>query len=301
MSDDLANIFIQSLERMVQDIRGQRLIFFVAGRAGWGKSSTINSLIGQKLCEVNDNEPQTQDVTGFDFEMKGIKCTIFDTPGFCDGRGNDDAYIDKIRDKVRQPDSMWYVSRLDETRPEDDERVIKIISKALGNRPWENAVIIFTFANNVKPEKYSEKLRKRTELIHKAIAQYMPEHEKNVAYEIPVCAIDNESPKTPDGKEWLGALFTAVAQRVSAKGTLALLYMLGESINQRTLLSKTQKELIRKKFVSTVFNTMTSAMGVGVVIAGIIGSPVIIGFSGGGILGTLIGAWLSKSDADDDY
>ncbi|WP_199248617.1 hypothetical protein [[Phormidium] sp. ETS-05] len=96
-------------------------------------------------------------------------------------------------------------------------------------------------------------------------------------------------------------MFTAVAQRVSAKGTLALLYMLGESINQRTLLSKTQKELIRKKFVSTVFNTMTSAMGVGVVIAGIIGSPVIIGFSGGGILGTLIGAWLSKSDADDDY
>ncbi|WP_199248618.1 hypothetical protein [[Phormidium] sp. ETS-05] len=117
-------------------------------------------------------------MTGFDFEMKGIKCTIFDTPGFCDGRENDDAYIDKIRDKVRQPDSMWYVSRLDETRPEDDERVIKIISKALGNRPWENAVIIFTFANNVKPEKYSEKLRKKTELIHKAIAQYMPEHEK---------------------------------------------------------------------------------------------------------------------------
>jgi len=37
-------------------------------------------------------------------------------------------------------------------------------------------------------------------------------------------------------------------------------------------------------------------MGIGVVIAGLINAPIILGLSTAGILGTLVGAWLSKDD-----
>lgn len=39
-----------------------------------------------------------------------------------------------------------------------------------------------------------------------------------------------------------------------------------------------------------------TAMGIGVAVAGLLNAPLIIGFSGAGIVGTLIGAWLSKYD-----
>ncbi len=294
MSDELGRNFLQAIERMVAEVRFKPLVFFVAGRTGWGKSSTINSLVNHYVCTVNDDEPQTVDVTPYEFEMNGVKAIIFDSPGLCDGSGNDETYIELIRSKVKAPDSMLYVTRLDETRPENDRQVIKIISSALGNRVWEYAVIVFTFANNVKPLKYQTKLNERKRIIRQLIAESISNAE--VASQIPVVAIDNESDTTPDGKKWLGEFFTAVVDRVSKEGTIALLSMLTDSIRKRTMLDKKQKALIRKKFVEAVLQSTGTAMGIGVAVAGLLNTPLIIGFSGAGIVGTLIGAWLSKSD-----
>lgn len=171
MADEKAKQFLEFLERNVEALRGQPLVFFVMGRAGWGKSSTVNSLVGQDVCKVDDNEPTTTEVTGFNFEMNGVQAIIFDTPGLCDGSGNDQIYIEKIRSQITDPDSMLYINRLDETRLTDnDRRGIKIISEALGIRVWENAVIVFTFANNVSISDYQTKLTKRTQHIRQAIA-----------------------------------------------------------------------------------------------------------------------------------
>ncbi|MCC3409545.1 MAG: hypothetical protein JGK17_29130 [Microcoleus sp. PH2017_10_PVI_O_A] len=82
-----------------------------------------------------------------------MKAIIFDTPGLRDEKGNDETYIELMRSKVEKPDSMLYVSRLDETRKEDDRQVIKIISSALGEKVWEYTVLVFTFAN-VKASQY---------------------------------------------------------------------------------------------------------------------------------------------------
>lgn len=297
MSDELGKNFLQALERMAEEVGRKRLVFFVAGRTGWGKSSTVNSLVGKRVCKVNDYEPETADVTGFEFEMNGVKAIIFDTPGLRDGKGNDETYMDLMRSKVKNPDSMLYVSRLDETRTEDDRQIIKIISSALGYRVWEYTVIVFTFANKVKPSDYKTKVDNKTKIIRQLVADCISN--KEVADQIPVVAIDNDSKTTPDGKEWLGYFFTAVVQRVSKQGTIALLYMLNESIrNRRIILDKKQKAIIRKKFVEAVIQSAGTLIGVGVTVATIINAPIIIYFAGGGIAGTLIGAWLSRSDSD---
>ncbi len=295
MDDQKAAQFLEFLERKVQALTGQRLVFFVIGRAGWGKSSTVNSLVGQDVCKVDDNEPTTTEVTGFNFDMNGVQAIIFDTPGLCDGSGNDQIYVEKIRSQVTDPDSMLYINRLDETRLTDnDRRGIKIISEALSPRVWENAVIVFTFANKESVADYQTKLTKRTQIIRQAIADCI--QNTDIAYNIPAVAIDNKSDKTPDGKEWLGEFFTVVAERVSMKGMIALLSFLTPSITKRTRLNQQQKTIIRRKFVEAVLQSTGTAMGIGAAVAGLLNAPIIIGFSGAGIVGTLIGAWLSRYD-----
>jgi predicted GTPase len=295
MNDQLAISFVETLTRKLEEISKQRLVFFVVGRAGWGKSSTVNSLIGEYKCIVHDNEPATTEVTKLDFVMNDVKCTIFDTPGLCDGSGNDQTYIQMISSKVRNPDSMLYVNRLDETRLTDnDTRIIKIISEALGVKVWEKAVIVFTFSNNINKSEYSEKLEKRTEMIRQAIASYIQNTE--VANQIPAVPIDNKSKTTPDGKEWLGEFFTVLVDRIDPNRLICFLSMFTPSIKERTNFSNKQKEIIRTKFVSAVLQSAAAGIGIASIVAGIVNAPVTLCFAGGGIVGTLIGAWLSKSD-----
>ncbi|MEZ2226584.1 MULTISPECIES: GTPase [unclassified Microcoleus] len=296
MTDTIGINFIQALERMLANTKKKPLVFFVVGRTGWGKSSTVNSLVGKEVSKVNRYKAETADVVGFDFEINGVKATVFDTPGLCDGSGNDEAYIDLIRSKVRTPDSMLYVSRLDETRSENDLRAIKIISYALGPIVWQYAVIVFTFANNIEPWEYQEQLRIKKQIILQTIADVIGDG--NMPGQIPVVAIDNKRKTTPDGKEWLGNLFTAIVDRVSKEGTVALLAMLTEHITNRVNLNKNQKQIIRRKFVDAVLQSGGAAAGIGITVAGLLNAPLTIGFSVGGIAGTLIAAWLCKYDAD---
>jgi predicted GTPase len=296
MTDEIGINFIQALERMLANTKNKPLIFFVVGRTGWGKSSTVNSLVGKEVSKVNRYQAETADVVGFNFEINNIKATVFDTPGLCDGSGNDQRYIDLIRSKVRTPDSMLYVSRLDETRSENDLRAIKIISYALGPIVWQYAVIVFTFANNIEPSEYQEQLRIKKQIILQTIADVIGDG--NMPSQIPVVAIDNKRKTTPDGKEWLGNLFTAIVDRVSKEGTVALLAMLTEHITNRVNLNKNQKQIIRRKFVDAVLQSGGAAAGIGITVAGLLNAPLTIGFSVGGIVGTLIAAWLCKYDAD---
>ena len=299
MADEIGKNFIQALEKLIANNKNKRLVFFVVGRTGWGKSSTVNSLLGQEICKVNDYVPETADVVGFNFEINGIKATVFDTPGLCDGSGNDQVYIDMIRSKVPTPDSMLYVTRLDETRPENDQRAIKIISEALGPIVWQYAVIVFTFANNVKASEYKTKLIRKKQIIRELISkQIHNSHDERMSYRIPAVAIDNTSKTTPDGQQWLGNLFTEIVNTVTKEGSLALLSMLTQSVLSRTTLNNKQKAIIRTKFVEAVLQSAGTLMGVGVTVAAITNAPIVICFSGGGIAGTLIGAWLSRSDSD---
>ncbi len=292
----LQALFLQTLEKLVERNIEKRLIFFAVGRTGWGKSSTVNSLVGKEVCKVNHYEPETLDVTGHEFEVNGVEGTVFDTPGLCDGSGNDEMYINQIRSKVKDPDCMLYVTRLDETRPENDKRVIKIISEVFDLKVWENTVIVFTFANNVQSSFYQEKLNNKTRIIRQLVAECISNNE--VAARIPVVAIDNTTERTPDGKKWLAELVTAVVERVSKEGTIALLSMLHKTLTRKDLLNKKQKAIIRRKFVDAVLQSSAALMGIGVTAAGFLSFPLIIGFSGGGIVGTLIGAWLSQKDSD---
>jgi len=220
-----ARDFVEKLKRDLTNAQnGQVFGFLLTGKTGVGKSSTINTLIGKQVAPVGDYVATTIKIENYECNMNGVEVIITDTPGLCDDleeAGNDYKYLEMMRSQVNQIDSMWFVTRLDDTRVSTDEKKgIKLISEAFKNKIWEQAIIVFTFADNLNPEKYPIALDKRTELIRKEIAKYAG---IAISNNIPAVAVTNENIYTPDGNKWLGELFTQVYCRLSREGVAPFL------------------------------------------------------------------------------
>jgi hypothetical protein len=156
------------------------------------------------------------EIKTYECNMNGVEIIVTDTPGLCDEleeTGNDYKYLEMMRSQVNKIDSMWFVTRLDDTRVSTDEKKgIKLISEGFKAKIWEQAIIVFTFSDNLNREKYPIALEKRTELIRKEIAKYAG---VAIANNIPAVAVSNENIYTPDGNKWLGELFIQVCCRLS--------------------------------------------------------------------------------------
>ncbi|MBS2031600.1 MAG: 50S ribosome-binding GTPase [Deltaproteobacteria bacterium] len=269
----------------------RRFVFLLVGRTGVGKSSTVNTLMGQEVAPVGHFEPTTMSVERFKSVLHGINYAVVDTPGLCDDlpeAGNDDRYLDEIRDEVSKLDCLWYVTRLDETRITGDEkRGIKLITQALGKEVWKRAIIVFTYAGNVKAAEYETRLAERARLVREEIGK-ATEH---AIRSIPHVAVDNTSPTTPDGKPWLGNLYVQVLKRLNKAGALPFLLATAEDIRPkegraaRIQLSAEQKAEVKEETRGYITELVTVGAGVGFEIGGPLGAAV------GGALGALIG-WL---------
>ncbi len=216
---------IDKVQSLFNEARKRNLTFLLVGRTGVGKSSTINTLIGQQVAKVGKFRPVTKIIEKYESNIEGIPYTVVDTPGLADTSDKDEQYISSIKSAAPEPDSMWFVTRLDESRVRDDERkTIKTISKAFGKQAWEKAIIVFTHADKVKSDDYNEYLTTRTKLIQEEIANYV---NTNIAQQIPSVAVANnpeagESSTTPDGEPWLNELYTTVIKRISNQGLLPI-------------------------------------------------------------------------------
>jgi GTPase SAR1 family protein len=307
---DRSRAAVMEIVAQLRTARQRRFHFLLAGRTGVGKSSLVNSLMGQPVAKVGDYEPATAEVAVYESQAEGIEYTVADTPGLCDDlpeAGNDARYLELIRSRVPEVDCMWFVTRLDEPRVSSDEkRGIRMITEAFGPRVWERAILVFTFANNVRPERYSESLARRGELIRKEVAQYV---DAGAATELPIVAADNESETTPDGQPWLGELYTTVFERISKAGALPFLLATASRVGAgeeptpmagsattaagaapRIALSKSQRTRISRRIDAEIIPTM-AALGVSV---GLLFTPVAAAV--GGVVGAAVGliAWLKR-------
>lgn len=213
---------LDRFKNKLSDAEQRKFTFVLAGRAGVGKSSTINTLMGQTVAKVGHFEATTAAVKVYESSINGLHFRLVDTPGLCDIESDDhhqdEYYLDLIRWEVPSVDCVWYVTQLNDTRVRLDElRAIRLICQSLGKDVWRNAVIVFTFADMVSAKDFCETLETRTELIRRAIGKHV---EAAIANQIPSIAVSNQSMQTPDGELWLGNLYLAVTQRISQSGFL---------------------------------------------------------------------------------
>jgi GTPase SAR1 family protein len=197
------------------------------GRTGVGKSSTINTLIGRNVAEVGHLTATTMEVKTYNLAINDIKIQLIDTPGLCDDleeKGNDDVYIDRIKKGVpnQEIDLVLFFSSLiadERSVLKDEQRAIRIISEAFGEKIWKQSVIVFTCAcsRNIVPYQYQDDLKEWTKILKEKIQVYAG---KDIAEQIPSVAVDNNSETTPDGQRWLGNLYTTSIQRISDLGFL---------------------------------------------------------------------------------
>jgi predicted GTPase len=208
----------KKLDQICHRAKSRGFSFLLVGRAGVGKSSTINSLMGREIAPVGKFEAETKIVSAYEAPSDAtIPYRIYDTPGLCDADGDNKEYLQLIHDKIQEPiDCLWFVTILTEARVRTDEKdAIAHIVSAFGKEVWKRAVIIFTCADKVSSKEFELTLAVRTRLIRDQIAAKVG---KEIADDIPSVAVSNVSLNTPDKKSWLGRLFVRTFIRISKEG-----------------------------------------------------------------------------------
>jgi len=115
---------------------------------------------------------------------------------------------------------------------------VKLIAEAFGKKIWNNSIIVFTFANSIRPNiPFNVALEKKTNLIRKEIEKFST---SAIAKNIPSVAVDNTSETLQNGNLWLGELYTTVLERMSKDGVIPYLMALGEEISFPTTVPQHQ-------------------------------------------------------------
>lgn len=312
----------QKINLMLESKKSITLL--LAGRTGVGKSSTINSLLGASVAPVGKFKPTTMSVASYLHQHGGLQYRVVDTPGLCDDlpeAGNDQRYLAAMRETSGPVDCLLFVTELDATRVSSDERRgIRMLTDAFGASIWENALIIFTRADKVGADDFESDLKERTGLIREVIAAYAPLH----ATYVPPVAVSNTSDKLPNGRAWLGELFTQILMRLRHDATVPFLHSMRQDVGidrpkaetkpsscaedpeaetkqthggagpqkPRIDLNKEQQEKVKK----TVWDRILKGAAAGATLGAKIGKPLgkfgeaigaAVGAIGGGLLGWL--------------
>ncbi|KAF9610868.1 hypothetical protein IFM89_025330, partial [Coptis chinensis] len=134
------------------------LTILVMGKGGVGKSSTVNSLIGERVVAVSafhcsrlSEVPRPVMVSR---SRSGFTLNIIDTPGLIEGGYVNEQALDTIK----------WVDNL-------DRQIIKAISDSFGNRIWFRGLVVLTHAQLSPPDglNYDNFLSKRSVALLKIV------------------------------------------------------------------------------------------------------------------------------------
>lgn len=97
----------------------------VMGKAGAGKSSFINTLCQQYLCETGGAEAVTRDVLKIPAKLGNMDLFIYDFPGIAESEQWNNTYIELYKRYLEKLDFICWTIRLDDRALMEDEDFFK--------------------------------------------------------------------------------------------------------------------------------------------------------------------------------
>lgn len=132
--------------------------FLVCGRTGVGKSSLVNSLLGDEVCKVVDPgliggnlKPCTAELEQHVLDINGLTVQIFDSPGLQGDATKEQEQLQNIYVKCQHVDLVLYC--VDMTIPRyavSEIRSTDLLTQKFGPNFWKRCVFVLTKANCVK-------------------------------------------------------------------------------------------------------------------------------------------------------
>ena len=286
-----------------------KLRIMVAGETGVGKSTLLNGLVGQEVCEVGRKDKQrvTTKVSEFNCQKDGIDIIAIDCPGLHDGTDNDDQYVRDMKGMIDSHDGidlMLYCKRMDDTRAsaadsesdvKSDADIIRKLSDGLGKEIWEHTLFVLTFANvyekmlkqRLHPGEVQAAFKDRKDAWKKEIQKAMKACEVEYG-RVKVCAAGHKKPQLCGSQYWLSDFWATAYEVQDENGAFALLRlnkkrMVDLDAAEAQCQATSKEELHRQPIVMT--DKVKKALGaVGV------GTGAGVGTAIGATVGATIGA-----------
>ncbi|GMH17883.1 hypothetical protein Nepgr_019724 [Nepenthes gracilis] len=206
------------------------LTILIMGKGGVGKSSTVNSLIGERVVAVSTFQSEGPRPVMVSRSRAGFTLNIIDTPGLIEGGYVNDQALEIIKRFLlnKTIDVLLYVDRLDAYRVDNlDRQVIKAITDSFGKGIWRRAAVILTHAQLSPPDalSYEEFFTKRTEALLKVVrlGARIKKHD-SLGSSIPVVLVENsgrcnknesDEKVLPNGIPWIPNLVKTIIDIVS--------------------------------------------------------------------------------------
>ena len=133
-------------------------VLVTAGKAGVGKSTLINNLLGLKGEKAAKAKPGAEIVTRsvdyYEEVVHGITVRIIDTPSLeamdLSSEQNQEA-LETLSDLTdRKVDLMLYcISLVGGRIPKDDERIVEKLTNRFGREIWGHTILVLTYGDDV--------------------------------------------------------------------------------------------------------------------------------------------------------
>uniref|UniRef100_A0A0C9S5A8 TSA: Wollemia nobilis Ref_Wollemi_Transcript_13037_1762 transcribed RNA sequence n=1 Tax=Wollemia nobilis TaxID=56998 RepID=A0A0C9S5A8_9CONI len=167
----------QTLYELMNKLKEENVSFLtilVLGKGGVGKSSTVNSLIGERVAVVSAFQSEAMRPILCSRTRAGFTLNIIDTPGLVEGGYVNDHALDLIKRFLinKTIDVLLYVDRLDSYRVDNlDRQVVKAITNTFGQQIWQKSLLVLTHAQMSPPDglSYAEFVKKRSAALHAAV------------------------------------------------------------------------------------------------------------------------------------
>ncbi|XP_018442792.2 translocase of chloroplast 34, chloroplastic [Raphanus sativus] len=203
------------------------LTVLVMGKGGVGKSSTVNSVIGERAAAVSTFQSEGLRPSLVSRSRSGFTLNIIDTPGLIEGGYVNDQAVNLIKGFLlnKTIDVLLYVDRLDVYRVDDlDKQVVTAITDAFGKEIWKKSALVLSHAQFSPPDglNYDLFVSRRSDALLKLIyasAQLKKQDMQDSS--LPVILVENsgrchknESDEKilPDGSSWITNLYKTITE-----------------------------------------------------------------------------------------